>query len=1144
VKRTSRSASIAKRGGRNLLSFRERIAPSSVVLLAVLFLLSGNHSSAQAAEPSSNTSQLSNGSYAYPQPTGSDNSTPIACMKNLPDGASVCVNRKSVTRVVNDYLYIEEADRTSGIKVIFSTHYPPVELQPGNLVSFRGVMGTLNGERVIYARTEFDCDLYANSRIPPVGVTTASILGWPVDPKQPEGPRVSGLVPVGIAVRIAGVVTSNVWADDDGYFVYVDDGWRKKDGSDVGAPGVRVYTTALPQVGDFLVVSGVLGYKTFDPDPGMPGDEFPIPVLRCNYEDEPYYPSFQPEPRQLGEIRGFVRLVGEQAPGKDVRIYSRNGSVIVRGVTDSYKPFVLRGIPPIDPQHEPPLTGAPVSASAPGYVSNTLIAGAGDNNVVFELMPSETFLEIKASTDTIAICSSEKAIISAMLRDCEGKGLPGRQVKLTTTKGVFVEAPEHPSWIVKTTDAFGFVSTILKAGSDNSGVAVVTATDEPNRQCSAEVRIVLRGPVVAVSATPKYLTSSGNVAITAQVTEGAEAVPFAPVVFRTDHGTFQQSGTKEYSTQADQYGIARANLVVNAPGTARVLAVYTNECGHETLGWAVVAYKTPPWFAQGVQYSHPLVVDLDGDGPKEVVLVTAAGYLTVLRANGTIYWNLITHLPGNNTISCAVLNNERSGRPVLFVPAESQQRLYAFCYDGTPLAGWPVGTNYRFIRAAAAIGDINLDGTPEIVAGDESCYVFSWNPTGDWRKSGNWESSFLWRNLTHSSSTTIFNTTCALGDLKNDPIPPVYLDVVVGSNHTEAVFAFPGDLWGDFVNNPVYLDGFPKSAGARVQTSPAIGDIDGDGKNDLAVGSDDGKVYILSSKLGTWRGYSTGGVVRSSPALADLDGDGNLDAVVVGSDSGRVFAMNYLGQAPPGWDGGIKLNPSGDYPVESSPIVADVTGDGKPEIIVGCNDGNLYAIYADGVLHREGGIATGPFAWIKCCIPPNEATAQILTAPVADDVDNDGKVEVVAASDKGVYMFHFEAPWDPQNFAQHPWPTFHANNERNGCATPTPPPVKASIVGIVSRGGQPVPDAKVYIWEQDGSPVIIPHSDPPVSRGYVLTVGTTNPNERGKGAYCINQLEPNRVYKIKVEVPGASQPVWVENIQVSTGQVVVDVNVP
>ncbi len=1090
-------------------------------------------------------SQLAARLNQYPTPAIAAHPTPIACMKNLPDGAEVRINRRSVTRVSNDYLYIEEADRSCGIKVFYSGHYPPVELQPGNLVSFTGVMGTINGERVIYATSEFDCDLYVSSKIPPVGVNTASILGWPVDPNQPEGSRVSGLVPVGVAVRLAGVV-KYFWADEEGYFVYVDDGWGKKDGSEFGVPGVRVYTASFPAIGDFLVVSGILGYKTFDPDPGAHGDEFPIPVIRCNYEDEPYYPSYQPLPRQLGQISGYVRLVGEPPPGKDVRIYSRNGTTVVRGVTDSYTPFTLSGIPPLDPLHEPPLTGAPVSASAPGYISNTIVAGAGNNNVVFELMPSDLFMEVKASAEAIAICSSEAVVIYAMLRDCEGKGISGRKVKLTTTRGVFVEVPEHPHWIVKTTDSTGFVSAVLKAGTDNSGVAVVTATDEPDRQCSAELHIVLRGPEVTVSVTPKFLSSSGTVTVSAQITEGSQPVPFASVVFKTDHGFFQHSGTKEYATQADQYGVARANLVINSPGTARVLAVYSNECGHEILGWAVAAYKTPPWYSQGVQYSHPLVVDLDGDadGKKEIVLVTSSGYLTVLKATGAVYWSLVTHLPGNNTVSCAVLNNERSGRPVLFVPAESQQRLYAFCYDGAPLAGWPVGTNYRFVRAAAAIGDINLDGTPEIVAGDESCYIFSWNPTGDWRKTGTWDSSFLWRNLTHSSSTTIFNTTCALGDLKNDPVPPMFLDVIVGSNHTEAVFAFPGDLWGDFVNNPAYLDGFPKSAGGRVQTSPAIGDIDGDGKNDLAVGSDDGRVYILSSRLGTWRGYPTGGAVRSSPALADLDGDGNLDAVVVGSDSGRVFAFNYLGQAPLGWDGGIRLNSSGDYPVESSPVVADVTGDGRVEIIVGCNDGNLYAIYADGIAHRENGVPTGPFAWVKCCVPPGESTAQLLTAPVVDDIDNDGKVEVLAAGDKGVYMFHFDAPYDPNNFAQHPWPTFHGNNQRNGCATPTPPAVKASIVGIVSRAGQPIPDAKVYIWEQDGSPVIIPHSDPPISRGYVLTVGTTNPNERGKGAYCINQLEPNRTYKIKVEAPGVSQPVWVENIHVTTGQVVVDVDVP
>ena len=1077
-------------------------------------------------------------------------------MKRLPDGASVCVNRKCVTRAYIDHLYIEEADRSAGIKVIYGDHYPPPELEPGNLVSFSGELGTIGAERVIYASSDFECDLTAKARIKPLGMTTPAILGWPIDPRQPNGPRFLGLNLTGLLVKISGRVTAADWADDEGYFIYIDDGFGKKDGSEIDAPGVRVYCNVMPGVGQFLVAAGVLGSKMYDPSPGMPGDEFPIPVIRCNNDQEPYFPSFAPQPASSGQVSGFVRLVGEPSPGRQVRIYSQNYSVVLQGVTDEFKPFTIRNIPPIDPGHNPPLYGGLITASAPGYVSDSRAAGSGENNVVFELTPSQVYMEIKADRESIAICSSEHAVISAMLRDCEGKGISGRRIKLTTTKGAFVDAPEHPTWVEKTTDFSGFVTASLTAGPDGSGVAAITATDEPDEVCTAHTSVVLRGPDVSVTATPAFLSAPGTSAISALVADSGQPIPNATVCFRTDHGVFQQSGTDTYCAQADQFGVARATLSITSPSTARVLAVYTNACSQETMGWAVVAYKTAPWYAQGVQYSHPLVEDLDRapDGKKEVVIVTASGYLTVLRASGTVYWEKIAHLPGNNTPSCVVLDNERSGRPCLFIPAESQQKLYAFAYNGSPLAGWPAGTNYRFIRAAAAIGDINLDGTPEIVAGDESCYVFSWNPTGDWKNTGTWDSSFLWRNLTESSSTTIYNTTCALGNIgchgnppmvpNPDPEPPQFLDVIVGSNYSLAVFGFPGDLWGDFVNSPTYLPGFPKSAGARVQTSAAIGDIDGDGKNDMAVGSDDGNLYILSTKNCTWRGYPTGGAVKSSPAMADLDGDGKLDAVVVGSDSGRLFAFNYLGQAPRGWDGGIKLNGSGLYAVESSPVVADVNGDGRVEIIVGCNDGNLYAVYADGVEHRQNGVVTGPFAWVRCCVPPSEAGAQILTAPVVDDIDNDSKVEVLAAGDKGVYVFHFDAPYDPQNYAQHPWPTFHANNQRTGFAGPVPAPIKGSIQGIVTRNGQPVIGAKVYIWGQDGSPVIVPHSDPPVSRGYVLTVGSSDPNELGKGAYCINQLEPNTLYKIKVEAPGVPTPVWVENIAVTTGRVVVDVEVP
>ena len=1092
------------------------------------------------------TKKQSSFSFTYPLPISAANPSAIACIKRLPDGAAVCINRKCVTRVATDHLYIEEADRSSGVKVLFAGFYPPVELAPGNLASFAGQVGTVGGERVIYCRSEFDCDLTMHATIMPLGMVTPAILGWPVNPNDPQGTRVRGLMPTGLVVKISGRVSASNWADEDGYFIYIDDGYGKKDGSEIGATGVRVYSNLMPPIGGFLVAAGVLSTRWYDPDQGSTGDEFAIPAIRCNYDQDPYFPIYQPQTCELGQVSGLVRLVGEASPGRDVRVYSQNDSVIMHNVTDEFKPFTLRKIPPIDLGRVPPLAGGVITASAAGVISDSRNAAAGATDVVFELMPSTNHVEIKSDKDSISICSSDQAVISAMLRDCEGKGIAGRQLKLTTTKGSFVEAPTHPAWIVKTTDSSGFVVTPLVSTPDNSGVAVITAKDQPDEMCTADTSVILRGPDVTVTASPRFLTAGGASAVSAQVTDGGEPTPNAAVTFKTDYGVFQQTGSSSYSTQADLYGIARATLVLTSPGTARVLAVYTNACSQETLGWTVVAYKTSPWYSQGVQYSHPLVVDLDGDldGKKEVVIVTATGYLTVLRASGAIYWSKVTHLPGNNTVSCAVLDAERSGRPCLFVPAESQQKLYAFAYNGNPLAGWPAGTNYRFIRAAAAIGDINLDGTPEMVAGDECCYVFAWNPTGDWKKTGSWDSSFLWRNLTESSSTTIYNTTCALGDVVNDPVPPVSLNVVVGSNHSAALFGFPADLWGDFANSPAYLDGYPKSAGARVETSAAIGDIDGDGKNDVAVGSDDGNLYILSSKNGTWRGYPTGGMVRSSPAMCDLDGDGNLDAVIVGSDSGRLFAFNYLGQAPTGWDQGIKLNGSAEYPIESSPVVADVNGDGRVEVVVGCNDGNLYAVYADGLEHRQDGVPTGPLAWARCCVPTAEATAQILTAPVTDDIDNDGKFEVLAAGDKGVYIFHFNAPYDPQNQAQHPWPTFHANNQRTGCAAPAPAPVKASIQGIVSRAGQPVLNAKVYIWGQDGSPVIVPHSDPPISRGYVLTVGTTDPTELGKGAYCISQIEPKTVYKLKVEAPGVPDPVWVENIAVTTGNVIVDVIVP
>ena len=68
------------------------------------------------------------------------------------------------------------------------------------------------------------------------------------------------------------------------------------------------------------------------------------------------------------------------------------------------------------------------------------------------------------------------------------------------------------------------------------------------------------------------------------------------------------------------------------------------------------------------------------------------------------------------------------------------------------------------------------------------------------------------------------------------------------------------------------------TTGADVFSSPALGDVDNDGKLEVVVGSYNDKIYALNGEDGTvnWS-FSTGDFQdrwHSSPALGDVDSDG------------------------------------------------------------------------------------------------------------------------------------------------------------------------------------------------------------------------------------------------------------------------------
>lgn len=1067
---------------------------------------------------------------AYRLPAGSEHATPLACMKMLPDGAPVYVHEKIVSGITNGYVYIEEPDRSAGIRITAKDFFPPVTLARGNLITVWGVMGTDDAERVIYPTSEFVTDMGASVRVGAMSLASPGISGWPMDLERPDGPRYTALLPIGLSVQVWGKVTAKDEADEEGmWYVYLDDGWGRLDGNTSGYRGVRVYCDRVPLPEErFQVATGVCATKVYDPTPfdKSVDDTFVIPVVRCTTYEDLYSPQAYPESYHTGSVTGHVRAVGQTAPGIDVRVYTQSGSRIVHNVTDAGVEYTLDNVTS---------RGAKIAASAAGYVSSTRDAYAGDTGVDLTLEKSGSYIEVFSDRKTLRTCSTDRALVTVMLRDCEGKGLSG-SVRLSTTRGSFESSGARD--VVLATDNGGFAEAYLNTMPDGAGTAVVRAEGYSEPATSGTLEMEFLGAAIAVSADTSQMSQPGTSAIRAHLVDGSNPIVNAAVVFSTDLGAFQQSGSKTCAVYTDQQGNASAILALTTPGTAKVTASYENQCGHQTVAWVVVAYNQAPWYDKAVQYSNPLVADLDGspDGRKEVAVVTYAGMLTVLDASGNVKWEVAVHPPGSNTPSCLPMDADRSGLPCIFLPSESQTKMYAFAHDGRPLAGWPAGSNYRFIKIAASIADMNLDGTPEIVAGDECCYVFSWNPTGDWRNTGTADSSYLWRNLTGTPSTAIYGSTCALGDLDGDPlgIP----DLIVGTNRAPEVYAFPGDPWGDFISAPLYLNSWPKSSHSRAETSPAIGDMDGDGKNDAVLGADDGNVYIWLSSDGSWTGHQIGGLITSSPALCDLDDDGKLD-VVVGSSTGRVFALNWQGIPVDGWEGGVRLNWQSERQIESSPVIGDVTGDGQINVVIGSSDGNVYALYKDGINHvDQSGKMTGPVAWVRSCTPPGQPTAQIFTAPVIDDVDNDGKVEVVAAGDRGIYLIQLDVPY-VQDPVMHPWPTFHHDNQRTGCVTPFGAPIRASIHGIVTKDGAPLSRAKVYIYHEDGSPVMYPFVTPATPRDFVYTVGSTDPTEAGKGAYCISQLEPSATYKLKVVVSGLADT-WV-TVPVTTGATRIDI---